>query len=348
MKLEAVRGLAASYVVLHHTVNFKYYLLGVDLGQLLRFGQEAVILFFVVSGFVIHYSYQHTRDRSFSNYFMKRFLRIYVPLIVVFATGYCIESLKTGALLELDPMQLVGNLLMLQDWPADKPGVLVDPLLGNDPLWSLSYEWWFYMLYFPLMQLSIGRTRLTIGVLSVSVAAAVIYVIWPTFVPRLLMYLAIWWSGVHFAQLYIDKKPITVKSCGAILIALALICAVLSVKVVLWRYNGGGLYLGRHPLIELRHISFALFAIVAAIFWHRFRWRGFDWVIGPFAIIAPISYVIYIAHYHLLVTATWFDGIGNQYVVWVMYLIGLILFAWFVELRLYPAVRRKASEALRL
>lgn len=47
-KLEAVRGAAAFYLVLHHTLPHEIWLWGVNVGNLLRFGQESVITFFAV------------------------------------------------------------------------------------------------------------------------------------------------------------------------------------------------------------------------------------------------------------------------------------------------------------
>lgn len=341
LKLEAIRGLAAFYVVLHHTIKFEYYLFGLDLGQLLRFGQEAVILFFIVSGFVIHLSYQTTKDKSFKTYFIKRFARIYVPLIIVFGVGFLLESVRRGAMIDLPLIQLVGNLLMLQDWPADKPGVLIEPLLGNDPLWSLAYEWWFYMLYFPLVQLMSDHKRLSLFVFAMAAVAAVVYTLYPSFIPRIFMYAGIWWTGVFLAELYIRQEPFTLRTCVLPLGALALICGVLLLKVLAWRYAGGELFLGRHPLIELRHTGFALASIVCAIIWHRCQWIGFNYIVGPFVVLAPISYVIYISHYHLMTTAFWFTDVGNSVVLWFLYFVGLLAFSWVVELRLYPMVRKR-------
>ena len=57
-KLEALRGAAALYVVFHHTIPYDSRLFNLPVGHLMRFGQEAVILFFLLSGFVINYSFK--------------------------------------------------------------------------------------------------------------------------------------------------------------------------------------------------------------------------------------------------------------------------------------------------
>jgi len=102
IKLECLRGFAALYVVLNHNAKFSYEVLGVDLGLLFRFGQEAVILFFLISGFVIYYSYTRNPTQTFWNYFKKRSLRIYVPLVLVFLLGFLLESAAAGSFVVVD------------------------------------------------------------------------------------------------------------------------------------------------------------------------------------------------------------------------------------------------------
>ncbi|NJN20097.1 MAG: succinyl transferase OpgC [Leptolyngbya sp. RL_3_1] len=64
-RLEAIRGLAALYIVVSHVLGNEYFFL--------RFGQEAVMIFFMMSGFVIEYSFQNSRYQNFKSYFKKRF-----------------------------------------------------------------------------------------------------------------------------------------------------------------------------------------------------------------------------------------------------------------------------------
>ena len=52
-------------------------------------------------------------------------------------------------------------MLMLQDRSYAKPGVWVSLVGGNAPLWSLSYEWWFYMAYFPMRSVAAAQGRFT-------------------------------------------------------------------------------------------------------------------------------------------------------------------------------------------
>ncbi len=103
-----------------------------------RFGHEAVMFFFVLSGFFVGGSLlQKWNDGSLSvsDYAIDRLSRIYVPLVPILL----LISLKNIYYInEIDVIGFFGNLFSLQ-------GVLVDIYGGNGPLWSLSYEVWFYI-----------------------------------------------------------------------------------------------------------------------------------------------------------------------------------------------------------
>lgn len=189
-KLEAVRGFAAIYVVFHHLFAKGLSIFGKDISFLFRFGQEAVILFFLLSGFVIHYAFSQSQDKSFITFFVKRFLRIYIPLVIIFITNFLIFYFNGYRFTFHDVQLLVGNLLMLQDIPALKPNVVCGPFLGNSPLWSLSYEWWFYLIFFAFRHYL--RNNASLYVYVIGTVSAVTYVFFPNFINRELMYLIIW------------------------------------------------------------------------------------------------------------------------------------------------------------
>ena len=91
-KLEAIRGFAALYVVFFHALPQKIYLFGLNVGVLFRFGPEAVIVFFVLSGFVIKYSWQRSSNKSFRHYFSRRFIRLYIPLFFIHILFYAVDK----------------------------------------------------------------------------------------------------------------------------------------------------------------------------------------------------------------------------------------------------------------
>ena len=164
---------------------------------MLSFGQEAVILFFLLSGFVIYYaSLRGARILRFGNYFSHRFRRIWPTFLISLALAYvasCIGASQSGGW-----RQFLGNLAMLQDNSFLKKGVWVDTFAGNTPLWSLSYEWWFYMMFYPIISLLFFQPRRQMVLtFSLSVLGFLSYQAIPNQISLFLGYFFIWWVGVE-------------------------------------------------------------------------------------------------------------------------------------------------------
>jgi peptidoglycan/LPS O-acetylase OafA/YrhL len=125
---------------------------------------QAVILFFVLSGTLVGGSVlrdQKRRRFSWVSYCTKRLSRLLTVLIPALVIGsffdvvsrHILASGQVAQFGRLSEMEFnlglktfLGNLLFLQH--LDRTGI---PTFGsNGPLWSLSYEFWFYVL-FPLL-----------------------------------------------------------------------------------------------------------------------------------------------------------------------------------------------------
>jgi peptidoglycan/LPS O-acetylase OafA/YrhL len=105
-----------------------------------HWGGQAVILFFVLSGFLVGGKVlERSLDRSFDlqAYVLDRVTRIYVPLLPVLVVSGIVGYIIGGQPISIS--SLLGNLTALQSVCARSYG-------GNLPLWSLSYESWFYVL----------------------------------------------------------------------------------------------------------------------------------------------------------------------------------------------------------
>jgi peptidoglycan/LPS O-acetylase OafA/YrhL len=106
---------------------------------LTRFYHEAVIVFFVLSGFLVGgRAIERIASGSFRHldYMIDRFSRIMVPLVPALILTAAVGLIIGHAFNLLD---FIGNLFSLQE-------IFVPPFGGNGPLWSLSYEVWFYVL----------------------------------------------------------------------------------------------------------------------------------------------------------------------------------------------------------
>jgi len=338
-KLEAIRGIAALYVVFHHSFfseDFK--ILGHNLSFLFKFGQEAVILFFLMSGFVIGYSFDRSKDKSFESYFQKRFYRIFIPLIFVIVTHYLILSYQKGFFINPQWVQLFGNLLMLQDISALKPNVICDPYLGNSPLWSLSYEWWFYMsFYFIYAIFKKTPEKIEAFVAVVVIVSAVSYIFYPNFLNRLLMYYGIWWIGVMMAKSFLTNGRVRIKDISIPFISLLLATVILAINCYVQKDKISTI--GVSPHLEFRHFSFTIIALAIAITWQRCKWLYFDKIFERFSFFAPFSYVLYISHNFLVTNASYLNLFGNRYIAFFIYLSVALLYAYLVEVILYPKIR---------
>ncbi len=345
LRLEAVRGLAAFYVVLHHMLPNVYLVGNINVGYLVRFGQEAVILFFLLSGFVINYSHRLGSDKSFKRYFQNRFYRIYIPLFFAFIISYLSFSYNAGSLQNIDIKTLLGNIFMLQDWAFSRPNTIVDSYMDNGPLWSLSYEWWFYMLYFPIVNLKMSIASRDRLVFCASIAFAVLYLFEPQYFVRIGMYLAIWWAGVRLADAYLDGVINDYRRQVLPVCALLTIILVLGVNAYLQGAEGAVLTPGKYPMVEMRHLGFACFALVSALVINRISWVPFDFVTRPFLIFAPISYALYIVHVPLARNGEYLGFLNNAYIEWAGYIVVSLLVSYVIELYFYPRLKARFKGA---
>jgi hypothetical protein len=128
-------------------------------------------LFFVLSGFVIHYNYSGLvtdgRWRGIAAFFWARFARLY-PLFLLMMLVYVLVSQRhvaywTGRPEQIDAIfqALPYFLFSIQSWiyKLIDGGSLIDAIRGGSPpTWSISTEWFFYVAY-PLIAWLILRAR---------------------------------------------------------------------------------------------------------------------------------------------------------------------------------------------
>jgi peptidoglycan/LPS O-acetylase OafA/YrhL len=172
--LNASRWIAAFLVVIGHVFNISvdhYYDIP-DRSLLLRglhffcgFGYIAVIVFFVISGFLVGgraILRISNHGLSITNYFVHRFSRIYIVFVPALIVGYILDwsgiKFFNSSGIYVHPEQFydnplgnditkhlsleifVGNLMQLQT-------ITVSSLGSNGPLWSLANEWWYYVVF---------------------------------------------------------------------------------------------------------------------------------------------------------------------------------------------------------
>lgn len=231
--LDSLRGIAALVVVFHHlfVFNYKAWVAKLEpipwLLDLVRWisdrNHEAVLFFFILSGFVIYLSTRKldfTKREDLNYYLFRRFRRIlplyWLTLGITFVLGYFSYGWEEPS---FSWWSFLGNLFFLQTSP--KVGEYwVAPYGVNGPLWSLAYEMFFY-LFFPLYWLACQKlsswlkaswaslnpyTLGFIGALGLAIFAIGIRSIFFTPFFSFLALFIIWYSGYFLAYLYKQQK----------------------------------------------------------------------------------------------------------------------------------------------
>jgi peptidoglycan/LPS O-acetylase OafA/YrhL len=268
---------------------------------------------------------------------LKRFMRIYSVWLLAMLFLWALDFFTPLRHASIGLLDLLGNLFMLQDFSSGKPAVLVEPLLSNTPLWSLHYEWWFYML-FPLVLL-VPKFDLRVHIVGViSVTAAILYVYYPNPLCRLLFYFSIWWIGVYGAERLKLQGSLDLRDLACPLFYTAL--SSIPLLILCWHYyeSGKTLVLGVHPVLEVRHLLMSVILVIGAFAWRRMSWIGFNYSLRFFSIVAPISYSLYITHYLSIHKAAYLDFLPS-YISLPTYIIVTVGFCYLTECQFYPWIR---------
>ncbi len=177
--LELLRLLAATEVVLFHLNGFP--LLGGHRAAWNAFGHEAVVVFFVLSGFVIAFAAE-TREHTAKAYTVSRLTRIYsVALPCLFFTllfdriGLAlVPQLYAGLVTDGSAVVrlMLGGLFLNESW------TLSAQMFSNTPYWSIAYEFWYYAVFAGLFYFR-GLSRIALTALACAVAGYKILLLFP-------------------------------------------------------------------------------------------------------------------------------------------------------------------------
>jgi peptidoglycan/LPS O-acetylase OafA/YrhL len=340
-----LRGFAALYVFAGHFLLARVLVKEGGSGFLFRFGQEAVMLFFIISGFVVFFATSNHSNNSFSAYFIRRAKRIF-PIFYLALAFSLLTTLLRCPLGEftLSIRELLGNIFMLQDFNGGKPGVWIAPFGGNLALWSLSYEWWFYMMFFPIYRFVPAKRQIHL-VASLSLLGYIAYTLVPNQPSLFLMYFILWWSGAEVARSYLNRVPLSISSQGRTILYLIGFVILESIPVISAVIRHQPLLFGVHPVLELRHFSACLIFLTAGLAWAHFRWLGFRQIFGVFSFIAPISYALYVFHFPLAVSASYLSGIGSPTLQLIGYIAITLLAAYLAEIPFQSWINRTFKPA---
>jgi peptidoglycan/LPS O-acetylase OafA/YrhL len=165
--LTGLRFIAAFLVVIHHFGKPPSPHFAQHVRNVLDHGFVAVTLFFILSGFILTYSYMSHEGNlktSKRNFWAARFARIYPVYLLGFliATPLALQEIRQmgGAAPWIDTsLHAAAALTLMQSWSS------AASLVWNTPAWSLSVEAFFYLL-FPFVAPPILKLRTRILVVA--------------------------------------------------------------------------------------------------------------------------------------------------------------------------------------
>ena len=164
--LDGIRMVAVFIVLLSHA----------GLGHLVP-GGFGVTLFFFLSGYLITTlliaEYEDSQDIHLSHFFVRRFFRLFPPLLLTLSITYLLVYLGVlggGMSWEgvLSQIFYLANYHAIFDWPGEIPA-------GTGVLWSLAVEEHFY-LFFPFLFLLLMRRydKRTVAFILLGLCAAIL------------------------------------------------------------------------------------------------------------------------------------------------------------------------------
>lgn len=251
--LTPLRGVAAVLVLIFHSQTFIHPLIDSHFTQFMQKGWLWVDFFFVLSGFILFHVYgevfqKRIRRQAYLQYLRARFARVYpLHFFTLFWT------LAAGALILANPIaaplwdRFFHFIFDVKTVPASLVLLQAMHLFPSAPLntvsWSLSTEWWMYLLFpllTPLLAAS-GRRQRLIWLLAVTgLYALVKYWLVPQF-------------GMHMWQ----HQPATLNTINDFAFFRCMAGFVLGMLTCRWFQEGSGkVWLSR---------DFSFWIIVAAL-----------------------------------------------------------------------------------
>ncbi|MFH7597634.1 acyltransferase [Streptomyces racemochromogenes] len=165
--LDALRGLAALVVALHHFGVLGMLPSGQSAARNFDLGLFGVMLFFIVSGYIIPASLERRGDVR--GFWIGRFFRIHPALVVTLVVALLVLPAGDGAVRLLrtgdDAASLLANGLLLQD--------VLGVTNGMNVTWTLCYEMVFYFFVTALFTRGLHRHSAPIAAGCAALALAV-------------------------------------------------------------------------------------------------------------------------------------------------------------------------------
>lgn len=332
--LDGLRGVAALVVLLHHVAfaipSFALTYISWDLpardtvawwaaytpAKLLTAGPEAVIVFFLLSGFVLALEPFAKPGFDWLAYYPRRIVRLYVPIVASVVLGVALI-----ALVPRNPQDIVGGWVANLSNPVVSPktivqemSVLFAPTFAiNPPLWSLVWEVWFSLLL-PLFVAAVVLLRRAWwwGVIlgfALSTAGMIGHQTWLVYLPMFLI-------GVALARGVDDLRRMAARiqswRFGTLIWAAVLVLGLV-LLVFTWILRGFGVIdTVTAATVSPITVAGATLIVIACAFWPG-AVRALT--TRPAAWLGRISYSLYLVHLPILLAVVFLVGDRQTWLV---------------------------------
>ncbi|WP_052720806.1 acyltransferase family protein [Actinoplanes rectilineatus] len=251
--LDALRAVAVLLVVYAHLTRYVFTDVRAVTGEWLHAGPAGVMLFFLVSGYIIPASLERHGDvRRFWTGRARRLLPLYLAVVVVLLpVAWPADPLRT----------LTGHATML-------PFLLDVPLI-TPVLWTLSYEMAFYLLVSGLFTAGLRRVEAAVAVLLAGLAV-VTAPLTSSLVPLPVAVLVL---TAGFAAVYLRRIRLGGIVLGLLAVALLLLNqdpahAWDGLLIVAVMFTGTTLYRAERGQIRWRQAGLTAAVVAAALLWN--------------------------------------------------------------------------------
>jgi peptidoglycan/LPS O-acetylase OafA/YrhL len=293
--LDLVRFTAALMVLVAHYLQ--YGVLGAPLTTILpNLGREAVMVFFVLSGFVIAYTTEQ-KNQSARAYVLARCARIYSVALPVLLLAFGVTGLAA-----MFGVQAADAYPLYKPWLYIPFHLLFAGEMWNLaetppwllPYWSLGYEVWYYVLFGVLYYLR-GAARM---IAAAALLALVGHKLW--------LLLPVWMSGVylyHWQKTHaIDRRLARFGWCLTLVLLAAFKAAgadrsLRMLGIEIWPFPS--LYLGTADRFLADYLVCTL--VFANFLCARFAgFGGLARLAGPVRKLAAHTFTLYLSHFIVL------------------------------------------------
>ena len=269
-------------------------------------GHQAVVIFFVLSGYVIAYVAAQ-REKTLLDYAVSRMARIYsvaIPALII--TALIDLAMQAGGVKIDSAYQLASWWKYLPLFLTFTTDIwfLTEYAFSNQPYWSLCYEVWYYIAFACIWYLR-GWKRIAGFALVVAITG-----------PRLWLLAPLWAGGAVLYHLHRQQRLTASANTARIISVISIVILALIVMFQPDQFldrqldNAFGGWMRRN-------LRFSIFAlgdtftgiIVMANIWAA-RFAAWPLPAQPIRILAGVSFSLYLLHYPMLEIVQYWGATG--------------------------------------